>query len=94
MKGMTDLAESLKKMIKEYDLEGPMEQSEVLEKWDEIVGEKLAGHTVPEKIEHGKLVVKVDSPTWRNEIQFYKEQIKADINKRFEKELVTEIVFV
>jgi len=94
MKGMTKLADSLQKMIEEYDLEGPMEQSEVLEKWGEIVGEKLAAHTTPEKIAHGKLIVKVDSPTWRNEIQFYKEQIKADINSRFDKTIVTQIVFV
>ncbi|MCF7804083.1 MAG: DUF721 domain-containing protein [Candidatus Marinimicrobia bacterium] len=94
MKGMSKLAESLEKMIDQYDLKGPLDQSKTLELWDEVVGEKLASKTHPEKIEHGKLIVKVDSPTWRNELQFHKEQIKKDLNTRIGKKIVKQIVFV
>ena len=93
MKGIKNLADSLEKMIREYELEGPLEQSKVLEMWDEIVGEKLAARTTPEKIEHGTLIIRVESPTWRNEIQYYKEQIKRDINEHFNKQIVKQIVF-
>ncbi len=65
-----------------------------MELWDEVVGERIAEHTEPVKIEHGKLVVKAESPAWRNEVQYYQERIKREINKKLGETIIQKIVFV
>jgi len=93
MNGFTKLSESLNQMIKEFHLEKTFQQSRVLEIWPEVVGEQLSSKTKPVSIEHGKLIVRVESPAWRNEIQFHKEQIIRDLNNRLKKKIVETIIF-
>jgi len=92
MKDITRLADSLQKVLKDYNLEKTYSQSKALEIWGEVVGDRLASHAEPEKIEYGTLIVKVSSPTWRNEIQYHLEQIKRDINHRLGETIVKKIV--
>ncbi len=94
MSDISRLSESLDKMIQEFHLEKTYQQSKALELWQEVVGEKLAMKTEPVKIEHGKLIVKVDSPVWRNELQFHKEKIQSDLNTRLGKQIVKTIIFM
>lgn len=94
MKGFASLAESLNELIKNLEIEKPLKQGQALDLWYEVVGEKVAKKTKPIKIEHGKLFVRVTSPSWRNELQFYKHQIMHDLNERLGEQIVKEIVFM
>lgn len=93
MSDFSQLSDSLDKMLDELHLKKTFQQSKVIELWDDVVGEKLASKTEPVKIEHGKLVIKVSSPAWRNELQFHKEKIKSDLNDRLGKQIVRTIIF-
>lgn len=93
MSDFSQLSDSLDKMLDEFHLKKTFQQSKAIELWDEVVGEKLASKTVPMKIEHGKLVIKVSSPVWRNELQFHKEKIKSDLNERLGKQIIRTIIF-
>jgi hypothetical protein len=93
MSDFSQLSDSLDKMLDELHLKKTFQQSQAIELWDDVVGENLATKTEPVKIEHGKLVIKVSSPVWRNELQFHKEKIKSDLNDRLGKQIVRTIIF-
>jgi predicted nucleic acid-binding Zn ribbon protein len=61
--------------------------------WREIVGEIAADHCSPEKIENGKLYVKVDSPVWRQQLDLLKEEIKGKIDQKIKNCEIKKIVF-
>jgi len=93
MKEMASLGESLVKLIEELQIEKPLQHGRAMQIWSEVVGKKIASKTEPVKIEHGTLIVHVKSPSWRNELQFYKQQIQHDLNEQLGEEIVKEIVF-
>lgn len=86
------LGEAIEKLLKVYKIEKPVRQNEALYYWSEIVGENIARHTTAEKVDYGKLYVRVDSPVWRNELSFQKEEILKKINERLKNAHLKEIV--
>lgn len=94
MKSFRSLEESLKTLIKEYNLEKTIRQSSVFEKWDKVVGPRLREVSQPVKMEHGKLVVKVESAVWRNELQYLLPQIQHDLNEEIGSKVVKKIVLI
>jgi predicted nucleic acid-binding Zn ribbon protein len=70
-----------------------LKEYEILERWKEIVGERIALQSDPEHIEKGTLLVRVKSPAWRNELLFLKREILQKINARAGQELVKDIIF-
>ncbi len=88
----TSLQRAITKLLKTYRIEKPVQQHQALFEWNNIVGDEIARHTHPEKISYGKLVVKVDSPAWRNELVFSKGEILSKINKKLKKAKIKEIV--
>jgi len=88
----TRLNQVIAKLLKTYRIEKPVQQHQALFEWRNIVGDEIARHTQPEKISYGKLVVKVDSPVWRNELIFSKEEILKKINQKLKKAKIKEIV--
>ena len=50
-------------------------------KWEKIIGKTIASATEPIKIEKKKLYIKCKNSTWRNEINFQKNEIIKKINK-------------
>jgi len=43
--------------------------------WRDIVGEAVADHAVPKRLEKRKLVVEVDDPAWATQLKFLESQI-------------------
>ena len=69
-------------------------QNKALNVWNEIVGEKVANHTEPDRVEHGVIIVKVSSPTWRQELYFQKKEIIQKINNKIGKKVIRDIRFI
>lgn len=42
----------------------------VFGRWDEAVGEQVAGHVKPVKLDEGVLLVEVDDPAWATQVKF------------------------
>lgn len=47
------------------------------ERWEEVVGAQLAGHTRPLRVRAGVLVVIVDDPAWASEVRWLGDQLAA-----------------
>jgi len=62
--------------------------------WEEAVGEIVARHARPSKIQKGLLFVSVSDSVWMQELQFLKEMIKEKINERLGEPVVKDIFFV
>jgi predicted nucleic acid-binding Zn ribbon protein len=70
---------------------GGIEEAEVIEKWAEIVGERLASQAKAIAIEHRILFVRADDSAWRNELSLMKEDIVEKINDFFGEKRVSRI---
>ncbi len=68
-------------------------ESQIREKWREIVGDRIANMTDCRGVEEGVLYVRVPSAAWRQEVSFTKEEILQQIRKHTQCETVSGIVF-
>jgi predicted nucleic acid-binding Zn ribbon protein len=60
--------------------------------WREIVGEDIALHCAPEKINNGKLYIAVDSPVWHQQIDLAKEQLIMEMTHRLQHLNIAKII--
>jgi hypothetical protein len=65
----------------------------VLLHWQEIVGDEIAKHTRPGKINGGILMVKTKNAVWAHHLMTLKEDIAAKINTFAGEKVVTDIKF-
>ena len=84
---------SITEVLTSLGLQGKLKQYEVLERWEEIVGEQIAKVTHAETINEGKLFVSVSRSTWRNELIFLKRELIARINAAMQQDVVKDIIF-
>lgn len=60
--------------------------------WGKIVGEAVAKHTRPGRMENRKLTVFVDNSVWMSELARYgRPQMLANLQKRFGKDKITSV---
>jgi len=81
-------------MLQKFGIENAVAQNNALNIWNEVVGETVAKNTLPERVEHGIIIVKVSSPTWRQELFFQKNEIIKKINKNIGKNVIKDIRFI
>ena len=81
MKRPQNVSNILSKMLKDFGMEENAKRYEALTRWEEIVGEKVAAVTVPEKVSHGTLIVKVTSSVWKYELTMRKQEILKKIHQ-------------
>ena len=74
----------IEKKVKEYT---------AMCKWRQVVGEKIASEAQPTGVKSGKLFVKVDNASWRNELIFMKRAIIDKINESIGSYVIKDIVF-
>ncbi len=68
------------------------EESAVLN-WNRVVGETIAGKTNPLRVKDSILFVRVESPSWRNELVFLKPKIIKELNQLIKANVIKDIVF-
>lgn len=71
-----------------------VKQQQAMLFWHDTVGGTIAGVSTPERIEHGRMYVRVENSSWRQELHHYKHTIIKRLNKRLKKNVVKEIIFV
>jgi len=86
------LGKALEKMLGRFDLKDKYNENKTLDDWEETVGKTIATHTTPLRIRNGRLYIKVDSPSWRNQMLFQKDYIKKKINEKMDKKIIREII--
>jgi len=69
------------------------EQRAVVE-WEQIVGEKVAGHSRALKVDGGRLFVEVDSSVWAQELSMMRRRILRQVNTRAGDRVIDNVHFV
>ena len=90
---MQHIKQAIKILLKKTGLEGGVKQQEVINVWKEVVGLTISKNTKPASIRHGILTVKVSKHTWKQELQFQKNEIIKKINTKLNNKLLKEIRF-
>ena len=81
-------------MLRKFGIDNAIAQNKALNSWKEIVGDTVAKNTEPDRVEHGVIIVKVSSPTWRQELYFQKKEIIQKINNKIGKKVIRDIRFI
>jgi hypothetical protein len=66
----------------------------VFASWEELMGERLAAVSAPLRLDHGTLVVAVDSGPWGAQVRFLAEEVAGKANRMAGQELVRRVQVV
>ncbi len=84
----------LDRTLQQLGLAERMKEADVVRRFSEIVGSDIAARAEAVSIRDGKLVVKVASPVWRQELNYSKQEIIDALNRALNDSIVTDIHFV
>jgi predicted nucleic acid-binding Zn ribbon protein len=70
-----------------------IKRHEVVDRWPEIVGEKIARATRVDHLEGDKLFVVVSTSVWRNELVFLKRDLIDRVNASLGEQVISDIIF-
>lgn len=87
------LAGAVDRWIREHNAGKKLREADVLERWAELVGESVAAQATPQSLKKGKLVLRVQSSTWRHQLLYMRKELIASINAGAGETIVREIVF-
>jgi predicted nucleic acid-binding Zn ribbon protein len=91
---MQSLKITIDAMLRKFGIDNAIAQNNALNIWNDVVGESVAKNAKPDRVEHGVLIVKVSSPTWRQELYFKKKEIIEKINQAIGKKVIRDIRFI
>lgn len=78
--GATRVGEVLAELIRKMGIEAELAGQGALERWDEVVGARIAGVTRPRAVSRGTLFVEVRSSAWLSELNLMRRDIMARLN--------------
>jgi len=81
----------LKQIISRKRFRGRLGNLLLRKTWKEAVGDFIADNTRPLYIKGEALILAVESSSWANEIQFYKDMILENVNAQFKRKKLTKI---
>ncbi|MEK6776708.1 MAG: DUF721 domain-containing protein [bacterium] len=81
----------VKKLLKEFGIDWIIEQHAIWSCWEEIVGPEVASKTRPEFFSGKRLFIAVEHSSWLHQLNFLKDQLILNINRKLGFEAVSEI---
>jgi predicted nucleic acid-binding Zn ribbon protein len=90
---LVSLKGALDKILREYKLSNDLEAYRVFTDWRDLVGDRLAGHAKPVRINDGILYVEVDDPLWLVQIKYMKGSILQKIDSGIKKGALKDLRF-
>ena len=91
--GVNSLENILKKILNKPKIKKKLEETEVLNQIEEILGNNLKIYISNKYIKNGILYIHLSSSVLRNELSFQKEGIIDNLNNKLSKKVVKDIVF-
>lgn len=91
---MIKLGQAFLEISNKKGLSNGLNEAKALSIWQEVVGLNIKNNTRPHKIKYGILFVSAKSPAWAQELKYFEETIKNNINKRLKTNTVKEIRFL
>jgi predicted nucleic acid-binding Zn ribbon protein len=93
VKSIRTIGDLIPAILEKLGLARGVKEHEILERWAEIVGPRIAEVSSAERIRDGKLWVVVRHPAWRNELNFMKRELVEKINRELGETIVKDIIF-
>ena len=91
---MQHIGSVLENAFGEIGYDNPLEYSDILKTWRNVVGEYIERQTQVERVQERSLVVRVSSHNWIAELNSMKGMIMERLNKRLTKKKIKEIHFI
>ena len=91
---MQHIGGPLKKILKSSGLEKRVAQQNAMEVWANVVGENVSKNAIPVDVQHGIMIIKTETPAWRQELHFQKKTIVENLNKKLNKKVIKDIRFI
>lgn len=76
------LGDELNRLLKRLGSEPAGNVASVFDNWEALVGEQVAAHVSPVRLQDGRLLVEVDDPTWATQMRFLESQIINRVSDR------------
>jgi predicted nucleic acid-binding Zn ribbon protein len=86
------LAEAMKDYIREMNLEGKLNEIELIDSWEETVGKAIASRTSKIYIKDKVLYIHLNSSVVRNELLMLRQGLKDRLNEAAGSEVIKDIV--
>lgn len=83
----TPFSSSIEKLLKSLRGGDRLTTVTVFSRWEELVGETVASHVRPLKLDNAILIIEVDEPMWATQMKF----LEADVLKRLNEGAVSPI---
>ncbi|HBY56650.1 MAG TPA: hypothetical protein DEG96_02120 [Candidatus Atribacteria bacterium] len=90
---MISFKEALEDYFKEKRWDKKIRGYQVINHWEEVVGEEIAQNTQPIKIQGQILFLRVKSSVWANELNLRKGEIIDKINLKTKEQTVSDLRF-
>jgi predicted nucleic acid-binding Zn ribbon protein len=80
------------KMLRAYGLSDKLDEVELIESWEKIVGKMISKHTKDIFFKNKVLYLELDSSALKHELNLAKSKLRDKLNSDIGKNLVNEIV--
>ena len=87
------LKDALAAFLKDNNLESKLQETRVINAWEEVVGKLIARHTDQMQIKDRVLYIKVDSAALREELSYQRSKLVKSLNKAADVEAIDDIRF-
>jgi predicted nucleic acid-binding Zn ribbon protein len=80
--GVGRLGEELDRLLRRLGSEPATNLASVFDDWAALVGDQVAAHVSPVRLQDGRLLVEVDDPTWATQMRFLESHIISSVSAR------------
>ena len=88
------LKEAILQLLKTYNLQNGINETKLINSWENIAGKMITNHTEDLYIKNKKLFIKLDSPALKHELAFAKTKLIKSLNEAVKQEVIVDIIFV
>lgn len=91
---VSPLKEAINEMLKTYKLSGKINETQVIESWERLMGKSIASRTTDLKFRYKKLYITLSSAPLRQELSMSKSKLIELLNKDFAQKVVEDVIFL
>jgi predicted nucleic acid-binding Zn ribbon protein len=92
-KGPEHIGTVLDSLFKQQGIEEAIRVHRAVVDWDSVVGDPIAKHASAVHIEHGTLIVEVESSVWMHRLQMEESALRTRINRHYGEDIIRQIRF-
>lgn len=88
------IKDALEKLLHAYKLKSKVQEAQLVNAWERIMGKMIERHTRDLYIKNKKLYIKLDSAVVRQELTYARSKVLERVNEELGQGVVEDIVFL